>query len=400
MRQTRNGTRGPSLEGRSERRVSGPVKGRRGVDPGELAASELRSITALARRLSLTPDDADEAVQRGLEILLRRAESLEAPTAGAWLRTVVKHEAFAVRAERLRLSPVDPADFRHVADRHDVAEAASLLDRFKVASEALSGVKPGEAEALLLQAEGLTYKDIASDRGWTYTKVNRLINEGSRAFRTRVEEIESGTACSTVPKAKGAVLTAAHRGHLSRCSACRSELAEERSRSSSFAITLPALLAIPAVALRGFRNYSASVADRLTTSAVKAQAAIEAASASKVAVVAASAAALAGGGVAAVEGASKARHDKERPVVARTAVIPSSAAISVAAEPVSAESVSAPRAEPVTSAPSTVSADEAPAAEFDPGQGALSTATTRAPAQPARVVSQPRNKQSTPEFGP
>jgi len=400
MRQTRNGIRGKGLVSRNERRVSGPLRGRRGVDAGELAASELGSLTALARRLSLTPDDADEAVQRALEILLRRADSLEPPTAGAWLRTVVKHEAFAVRAERMRLMPADPADLCHVADRLDVAESADLLDRLKVASEALSRIKPGEAEALLLQAEGLSYKDIAQNRNWTYTKVNRLINEGSKAFRAQVADIDSGSACSLIPKEEGALLTRDHRRHLSRCAACRADLIAERSGVAFPGIALPALLALPAVAMRSLKHAVASFSDRLTTGAIKAQAAVEAASASKVAVVAASAAALAGGGVVAVDEVKSARHQQPTPAIARAADNPTPVGLPLSTERASGDASPPQRAEVAATAPSTVAAADAPAAEFDPGQAASAAAQPQPETKVPKGPSRARSEQSTPEFGP
>jgi len=400
MHKTRVGIRAVGLGSRNERRVSGPLDGRRGVDAGDLVASELKSLTALARRVSLTPDDADEAVQRGLEILLRRAESLEAATAAAWLRTVVKHEAFAVRAERMRTVPADPSDFDNFADHHDVAESADLLDRLKVASEALSRIKPGEAEALLLQAEGLSYKDIAADRGWTYTKVNRLINEGSRAFRSRVEDIESGVACSAIPRRKGAVLSEDHRSHLSRCAACRADLVAERSGLASHAITAPALLAIPAAVMRFLKHAGGSFADRMTSSAIRAQAAVEAASASKVAVVAASAAALAGGGVVAVDGAHSAKHHQPIPRVARTAETSGSEGAAGSVDQRSVGSVIDPAREAQATSPPTIAAAEAPAAEFDPGSTASSAVRPQPVARASGASSRSTSQQSTPEFGP
>ena len=46
-----------------------------------------------------------------------------------------------------------------------------------------------------LKAQGLTYAEIGELTGWSYTKVNRCITEGRRAFIERYERIESGKEC-------------------------------------------------------------------------------------------------------------------------------------------------------------------------------------------------------------
>ena len=59
-------------------------------------------LLRLARRHSLCASDAEDAYQRGLEIFLKHAPRLDPERAPAWLRTVVKHEAMAVRRSRQR----------------------------------------------------------------------------------------------------------------------------------------------------------------------------------------------------------------------------------------------------------------------------------------------------------
>src|SRR3954454_15939313 len=65
-----------------------------------------RNETALrrtARRFSLCEDDADDALQRALEIVLRKALGADPRQLVKYMQTVVKHEALAVRAERERI---------------------------------------------------------------------------------------------------------------------------------------------------------------------------------------------------------------------------------------------------------------------------------------------------------
>ena len=64
------------------------------------------AVMATARRYSATPEDAEDAYQRGLEILLTKAPTTDEAELVPWLRTVVKHEAFALRRQRERHSPV------------------------------------------------------------------------------------------------------------------------------------------------------------------------------------------------------------------------------------------------------------------------------------------------------
>ena len=114
-----------------------------------------------------------------------------------WLRTVVKHEAWALRRQRQRAAPVAddgevPEPPSEAAATHDQAER---IDRLRIGAEALKQLKPQEIRALVLRAEGYSYKQIQEITGWTYTKVNRCLTEGRKAFLERVAGIEAGSEC-------------------------------------------------------------------------------------------------------------------------------------------------------------------------------------------------------------
>ena len=66
------------------------------------------ALLRVANQFSLCHDDALDAYQRGLEIYLRRLDTVDRATEGAWLRVVVKHEAMAIR--RARQESVDRDD--------------------------------------------------------------------------------------------------------------------------------------------------------------------------------------------------------------------------------------------------------------------------------------------------
>src|SRR3954467_4014641 len=66
-------------------------------------------IMAVARRYSRSPEDAEDAYQRGLEILLTKAPSTATDHLLPWLKTVVKHEAYALGRARERAGqPTQP----------------------------------------------------------------------------------------------------------------------------------------------------------------------------------------------------------------------------------------------------------------------------------------------------
>src|SRR5438105_8862211 len=92
--------------------ASESINGTRRAQGDELVLATIRaqaaSLLRTARRYPLCADDAQDAYQRALEIFVKRADSLDRENAAPWLRTVIKHEALAVRAARTSL--VGPAD--------------------------------------------------------------------------------------------------------------------------------------------------------------------------------------------------------------------------------------------------------------------------------------------------
>ena len=143
----------------------------------ELLARHGSQILATARRYAATPEDAEDACQRGLEILLTKAPSTSEEELIPWLKTVVKHEAFALRRQRERHSPVtDDGELRdRPAPTAVTHEQAERLERLRQGAEALGHLKPHEIRALVLKAEGFSYREICEITGWSYTKVNRPV---------------------------------------------------------------------------------------------------------------------------------------------------------------------------------------------------------------------------------
>jgi RNA polymerase sigma factor (sigma-70 family) len=202
------------------------------------ARRESPALLRLARRHSLCAADAEDAVQRAFEILLRRAERVKPATALPWLRSVVKHEAMTVRSTRLQTVGRDEIDLdaREAAHRAGPDEYAVALERAHRSLAALAAIKPAESRALLLQAGGCTYAEIESSTGWTHTKVNRALTEGRAAFRARLAALDAGTDCGRLAEGLGALAAGTApraervplRAHLRACGTCRARLRQLR----------------------------------------------------------------------------------------------------------------------------------------------------------------------------
>jgi RNA polymerase sigma factor (sigma-70 family) len=201
-----------------------------------LIAAHERSLMRVALHWSLCRDDALDAYQRALEIYVRRLDSLDPATEIAWMKVVVKHEALAVRRGRVEVVPVEDVDFdgRAAEAQRPVDDLLAGRERVKRSAEALRRLKPDEAKALMLKAQGLSYAEIGESLGWTYTKVNRCITEGRARFLKVYAEIEAGEECDRVAPTLAALVggTASAeallelRPHLRHCATCRATVRE------------------------------------------------------------------------------------------------------------------------------------------------------------------------------
>ncbi|HEV2812403.1 MAG TPA: sigma-70 family RNA polymerase sigma factor, partial [Solirubrobacteraceae bacterium] len=307
-----------------------------------VVSEHAESLLRVARRYTACAADAEDAYQRALEIFVKNAHRLEAAGAHKWLHVVVRNEALAVRRSRLSLVGVEDEatldaldDARHVAS---VEERSERFDELSRAAEALQRLKPQEVTALWLKAEGLSYDEIAERQGWTYTKVNRCITEGRRAFLRRYAGIEAGAECERWSPTLSAIADGEAtpqqlleaRPHLRNCPSCRSSLAAMQRSGRAVAALFPAAPLLPAAARDAAgatgafarlgelaaslheragaataslheraATATASLHERAAGVALKTQAAADAVVSGKLAAAAASAAAIAGGGIAA-----------------------------------------------------------------------------------------------------
>ncbi len=209
------------------------------------------ALLRVANQFSLCHDDALDAYQRALEIYLRHLDRVDPATEGAWLRVVVKHEAMAIRQSRQESVAREAVDLDDtVSALREVDEAVAGGERVERSVEALRALKPDEAKALMLKAQGLSYQEIGRRFGWTYTKVNRSITEGRKRFIETFRGIEEGEACAQHADALAALAdgtatsaqVVALRPHLRHCAACRAAIREMRfSRARRIALLIPGL---------------------------------------------------------------------------------------------------------------------------------------------------------------
>jgi RNA polymerase sigma factor (sigma-70 family) len=217
------------------------------------------ALRRTARRYSLCADDADDALQRGLEILLTKAPTDNPRELIRWTQTVVKHEALAVRRDRERIlsgpAAVKPEPGREdwvallPADADGPLELAERREAIARSREALQALKPQELRALGLLAEGYSYAEIGEITGFSRTKVNRCLAEGRERFRKLLSRSEDGSRCEEMGSLLSAFCdgessaeeAATLREHLRACTSCRATLRAYRAAPRAVAALAPAL---------------------------------------------------------------------------------------------------------------------------------------------------------------
>jgi RNA polymerase sigma factor (sigma-70 family) len=224
----------------------------------EIVSRYGRALKQTARRYSLCVEDAEDAYQRALEILLTKAPTDRLHELIRWTHTVVKHEALAVRRNRERLLGATP-----VAGDEEGADWLALIpapgdgpdvkvergERIARSREALQSLKPAELRALTLLAEGYSYAEIGRITGFSQTKVNRCLAEGRERFRQLLARSEDGSRCTEIGPVLSAFCdgetsaeeSAAIREHLRACASCRAALRAYRAAPGAAAALIPAL---------------------------------------------------------------------------------------------------------------------------------------------------------------
>jgi RNA polymerase sigma factor (sigma-70 family) len=236
------------------------------------------ALKRTARRYSLDAEDADDAYQRALEIVLTKAPTTDLSELIRWTQTVTKHEALAVRQSREKLLGRRP---RCEGDDHDPVELAPAhgdepaerverREEIAHSREALQALKPAELKALGLLAEGYSYAEIGELTGYSQTKVNRLLAEGRARFRGLIARQEDGSRCRELRPLLSAFCDGEARSdqadlireHLRACAGCRATMRAYRRAPRLAAALLP--LATPSRSLLSrIHDLGANFASRL-----------------------------------------------------------------------------------------------------------------------------------------
>jgi RNA polymerase sigma factor (sigma-70 family) len=220
----------------------------------ELVAREDAELRQTARRFSLCEDDAEDAYQRALEILLVKAPSDRPRELIRWMKTVVKHEALAIRRYRERMLGVgddgagDPIA-RIASSGAGPGERLERGEQVARSREALQALKPAELRSLTLLAAGYSYAEIGEITGFSQTKVNRCLAEGRQRFRHLLTRSEDGSRCAELAPLLSAYCDGeasgedkvAVREHLRACAACRTTMRAYRATPAAIAALAPAL---------------------------------------------------------------------------------------------------------------------------------------------------------------
>jgi RNA polymerase sigma factor (sigma-70 family) len=225
----------------------------------ELIARHEATLKRTARRYSIDAEDAEDAFQRAMEIVLTKAPTTDARDLIRWTQTVTKHEALAVRHHREKLLgypagrdrdgvPLDPvASIPAGGDGPD--EQAERRETVARTREALRALKPAELRSLTLLAEGYSYAEISEITGFSPTKINRCLAEGRDRFRALLAGSEDGSRCRELRPLLSAFCddeaspteAAAVREHLRACARCRATMRTYRAAPRVAAAFFPAL---------------------------------------------------------------------------------------------------------------------------------------------------------------
>jgi RNA polymerase sigma factor (sigma-70 family) len=365
----------------------------------ELVAAGSSGFKSTARRYSLCAEDAEDAYQRALEIMITRAPSRERSELTPWLHTVIKHEALAIRRQRERIlgddAPADPSSPRDVVQSPE--ELAPERERVHRSAEALSELKPSEVQCLLLKAVGYSYDEISARTGFSWTKVNRSLSEGRKRFFERFAQLESGQHCDRY-RSLMSVASDGEAGpdeehqlktHLRACAGCRAALRDYRTIPARVAELLPPATLLPVLEREGWWARTCDslafwVADRGGAFGHKVQQLGDAVSAQKATAVVASTAALTGGAVVHERVVDQPRPHAQQ-LETSTERKPPTVALPVETQPPSTTASQGS----VTEQPRVQSHDPAPrAGEFTPEQG-IAQSGSDDPAATVSATSEP-----------
>ncbi len=139
--------------------------------------------------------DPDDALQDACLAFLRRYDGPPGTPALRYLMVAVKHSAWALgsgaacrHSAETEITTTDSFELGEpriavICERPGPAERAERRERERIAVARFAYLKRDERTALLLFGLGYSYAEIAANRSWTRSKINRCLAEGRAALR-------------------------------------------------------------------------------------------------------------------------------------------------------------------------------------------------------------------------
>lgn len=148
-------------------------------------------LLSIARHNASGEADAEEALQEAFVSFIRRFDPQGGAPPLAWLTLTLKRQCWRQRREayldRYAGQEAEPGGEERGFVLASIPSPITGLDELALKRESarlrLARLKPDERTALILRAAGFSYREIGERRGWSYTKVNRCVNEGRAALR-------------------------------------------------------------------------------------------------------------------------------------------------------------------------------------------------------------------------
>jgi DNA-directed RNA polymerase specialized sigma24 family protein len=158
----------------------------------ELYAEGRDYLLAIARANATGEADAEEALQEAFVSFIRHFDPARGAPPLAWLTLTLKRACWGKRRkahlDRYAGQEAEPGGgelgFVLESVPSPITGPEELAIRRDGARRRLACLKPDQRTALILQAAGYSYTEIGARRGWSYTKVNRCVNEGRAALKT------------------------------------------------------------------------------------------------------------------------------------------------------------------------------------------------------------------------
>ncbi|MFN8109110.1 MAG: sigma-70 family RNA polymerase sigma factor [Thermoleophilia bacterium] len=165
----------------------------------------LRYAVRFTRNLA----DAEDAYQRAMVIALERTPVVEHERFLAWLRTVIRNEALAMRGRNQREEATADAALELLPD-HDARTPSPLArlqwrERYLIIDEALTGLTPAQRVCLMLQVAGASCRAPSrSSRVPAPQGGSAWCWRAGRALVRMESAIGRGDACAALEPALGA----------------------------------------------------------------------------------------------------------------------------------------------------------------------------------------------------